>query len=222
MGNPDYGLIWSEAFKSEGIRLIHTEVGDGRGESIQEQVIHATAAAATKLYKCRIPRYLKPDTRVLEIGCGPGFNLRALSGSSAFMAGIDPCEDLIWYGRHHVIRGLNVFMDNIRAQEFHPELPFDLVFELIVFQHLRKSEVQEILNKVPGLLAKDGRFVFQMLHCDSPRVRPWDGDEDERPVPCMRGYSTGEVNSMLTEAGMTMVKRWFVSEDWFMVEAITA
>jgi len=215
----DYGRIWSDAFQQEGLRLIHTEVGDGRGESIQEQVIHATAAAADKLYKCRIPRYLQPDTRVLEIGCGPGFNLRALNGSGFSVQGVDPCNDLIIYGFQNVVKNTDIWLHHGFFQHLAFPARYDLIFELIVFQHLRKSEVQEIFNKVPSNLLEDGRFVFQMLHCDSPRVRPWDGDEDERPVPCMRGYSTGEVNSMLTEAGMTMVKRWFVSEDWFMVEA---
>jgi len=215
----DYGNIWSESFKSEGIRLIHTEVGDGRGESIQEQVIHATAAAADKLYKCRIPRYLQPDTRVLEIGCGPGFNLRALNGSGVSLQGVDPCNELVTYGFQNVVNETDMWLHHGYFQSTKFPAPYDLIFELIVFQHLRKSQVQEIFNAVPKNLGPDGRFVFQMLHTDSPRVRPWDGDEDERPVPCMRGYSTGEVNSMLTEAGMAMVKRWFVSEDWFMVES---
>jgi len=226
MSEFDYGEIWDRELLHNGLSLVHTEVG-ARGRVMGPDVIvECIGHSALKLARCRIPSQIKPGDIVLEIGCGPGFNLAAIGAGRIqehCLYGIDPSKEMIELGAG-VTRGMgSILLMHGRLQDIGAIMPgvpkFDVVYECIVFQHLRKAEVQRIFHQVRRLLSSTGRFVFQLLRADSPAVRPWDGPEDERPVPCMRGYEPDEVSAMLKDAGFNAERMtsWTVDEHWFVV-----
>jgi SAM-dependent methyltransferase len=213
-----YESKWNCEFEKNGLELIHTEVGRKNGRPKNEMIAAGIGAAATKLSLCRIPNCIKPNMDVLEIGCGPGLNLYALRFTGANLYGIDVSRKIIDYGAYNVVpNDIDLIYGDFTKYKF--DLSFDIIFEIIVFQHLRLADVQSIFNSVKKNLKRNGKFIFQMLRDTSPRVREWGFTEENRPIPCMRGYTVGEVSDMLEEAGLKSIDADIVNRDWFVVEA---
>ena len=218
----DYGAIWNRELDRNGLQLVHSEL-KGRNPAPPDALVECVGWSALKLARCGIPSYLPERGRVLEIGCGPGFNLLALSaacGTDVRLYGVDPSERMIELSTRvcRVCERITTSCCDIEEVAARHGGEFDLIFECIVFQHLRLAEVARIFRAARKLLHPEGRFVFQMLRADSPRVRRWNGPEEDRPVPCMRGYTEAEVRAMLQIAGFDF---WgftarTVDGDWFL------
>ena len=103
--------------------------------------------------------------RVLEVGCGRGFNLRCLAGRNpgVTLAGIDltPCH--VRAARLAAWRRRNV---DVRRGDFHrlpyPDGSFDLVFSVEAICHA--ADVYEVGEEVHRVLRPGGRFVT---------IEPW-------------------------------------------------
>lgn len=219
----EYGSVWDAMIEADGMNVIHTEIPRKPLNNAQAMV-KGLRAACEKLEVCGIAEHIKPGDRVLEIGCGPGFNMLPLAASSVDIIGLDVSCEAVMHGQR-----MRNALDSSRLPIYCASTGvvknefaecFDVVFELIVFQHLRKPDVQNIFKDVRELLKPGGKFVFQMLRETSARKREWIGTEESRPVPCMRAYAYGEVVGMLLDAGLECISSINVNDDWFVVEAI--
>ena len=95
--------------------------------------------------------------RALEVGCGAGHVLSALSEQwpSAFFVGLDAAP------RHAVTRNSGPRQIEIRqgfVDDFHETEPFDLIYGIGVFEHA--ADPRRFLNAMKNFLAPDGLIVL--------------------------------------------------------------
>jgi 2-polyprenyl-3-methyl-5-hydroxy-6-metoxy-1,4-benzoquinol methylase len=79
--------------------------------------------------------WLKPDSQVLEFGCGAGGALQVFQMAGHAVSGIEYSIPLITYGQSRGIQRLEYgSLDEFRKN--HPDLRFDLIFSNHVFEHV--------------------------------------------------------------------------------------
>lgn len=97
----------------------------------------------------------------LDIGCGEGWLVRALSERGVNVEGVDGVPGLIDKAR-------TLGHERYRVVSYDDLVPegFDQTFDLAVcnFSLIGKESVERVFNAVPKLLNKDGNFVVQTLH----------------------------------------------------------
>lgn len=109
---------------------------------------------ATEVYEGLIREHLRPQMRVLDIGCGRGGVLEQISAGVGFPVGIDP--DLLSLREHRL-------PDLSRAEATADHLPFcsqsfDLILASWVMEHLDRPEVA--LSEISRCLAPGGYLIF--------------------------------------------------------------
>lgn len=105
---------------------------------------------------------LKPK-KVLDIGCGEGWLVSALTNQKKEVTGIDAIETLIQRAK---LRGKGSFyvinyQELIKGKALHTA-PFDLIS--INFALFEKRETAQLLKKLPDYLTKNGKVIIQTLH----------------------------------------------------------
>jgi 2-polyprenyl-3-methyl-5-hydroxy-6-metoxy-1,4-benzoquinol methylase len=110
---------------------------------------------------------------VLDIGCGEGWLVRALTSQGIDVVGMDIVPELIEAarqsgpGRYQVLAYEDLSASSLAMQ-------FDQV--VCNFSLLGKQSVEHIFRQVPSLLNRDGMFIVQTLH---PEAAGSDqGDQD--------------------------------------------
>lgn len=108
-----------------------------------------------------INEYIKADHKVLELGCGKGFNsfFLAQKNNSAVFDGIDISDKHLSYAKKKGERLSNL---NFNYGDFHSlnfeDNVFDLVFELEAVCHSDSPET--VLKEVNRVLKKGGQFIL--------------------------------------------------------------
>lgn len=119
---------------------------------------------------------------VLDIGCGEGWLVRALSLEGVSVKGIDAVDGLIEVAKAKSDDDFRVVeYENLSANIF--EEKFDLA--VCNFSLIGKESVEHVFKVIPSLLNKGGHFIVQTLHphvscgdlpySDSWREGSWDG-----------------------------------------------
>lgn len=109
------------------------------------------------------------DWSVLEIGCGLGRLTRTLNGMFDRVVGVDVSSEMI-----HRARQLTPELDvrevnGINLSEF-PDQSFDLVFSILVLQHLpSESTVLSYIAEMARVLKPNSRALFQVPTSFHPR-----------------------------------------------------
>ena len=107
---------------------------------------------ATEVYEATIRRYLRPDVRVLDAGCGRGGALEQLVGAGHRPFGLDP--DFLSLVEHR--------LSLPRAAGLLNDLPFrsasfDLVISSWVLEHL--AEPAAVMAEIARVLRPGGHFI---------------------------------------------------------------
>lgn len=117
------------------------------------------AHPTTRLCICAIRRFLKPQDRVVDVGCGSGILsiLSAKSGAS-FVLGLDIDQDAIENAHENL--ALNQIEDSIEIKQGTvsadiPKKPFDLAVA-----NLNKREIFESYENIKILVKNEGLFIF--------------------------------------------------------------
>lgn len=133
--------------------------------------------------------------RVLEIGCGIG---RMMEEG---YHGIDISDKMIRLAKNNK-PGCGFYVSDGREIPFEDSY-FDVIYSILVFQHIPFSGFESYVKEVARTLKDNGRFIFQFV----------EGDEDE---PFSKHYSVEKVKQVLESNDLTIKREWNsdLNEQW--------
>ena len=113
-------------------------------------------------------RHIRGDAplRILDVGCGPGRDLKAFTARGHIAVGLDGAEPFVEMARAET--GCEVLHQNFLELNL-PSESFDGIFANAVLFHLPSREIAEVLSRLHAALRPDG-----VLFCSNPR-----GDNQE-------------------------------------------
>ena len=157
--------------------------------------------------------FSKNATRVLDVGCGTGYNVLNLLQSGYDAYGIDVSESMILNGikRAHELYNRDISGHLFAANFINWRPPkdldlFDIVWTNDVIEHLPEDEAPDFLSKVLSLLKPKGNLV---LITPNSLVGPSDASGIKQPIGSrsrglhLREYSLNELSTLLLDAGFT-------------------
>ncbi|WP_407293082.1 class I SAM-dependent methyltransferase [Stutzerimonas zhaodongensis] len=113
-------------------------------------------------------RHIRGDAplRILDVGCGPGRDLKAFTARGHIAVGLDGAEPFVEMARAET--GCEVLHQNFLELNL-PSESFDGIFANAVLFHLPSREIAEVLSRLHAALRPGG-----VLFCSNPR-----GDNQE-------------------------------------------
>lgn len=108
---------------------------------------------------------LRDDMTVVVIGCGYGRETEYISPRVKHVYGIDVSEPLLESARQNLeAKGVRNFTP-VLASEYASKIPpgVDLVFSIVVMQHLTRDLVVDYFCRLGALLAPGGQMVVQFV-----------------------------------------------------------
>ncbi len=113
---------------------------------------------ATEIYARLVSQHLRPDSRLLDLGCGRGGLIEQLGHPLDMCTGLDP--DLESLRQHRLRDGLSPLA---RVAGLSQQLPFndraiDLIFTSWVLEHL--SQPEDDWRQIGRVLRPGGLFIF--------------------------------------------------------------
>lgn len=112
----------------------------------------------TPLYT-RFDKYLAEGSKILDIGCGPGRDLKYFSKKYQAM-GLEPSGVLAQYAR--AFSGCNIVES--RIQDYSTNEKFDGIWACASLLHLTSTELLDIFQKMPYLLNTKGIMYCSFKH----------------------------------------------------------
>ncbi len=100
---------------------------------------------------------LKPNDRILEIGCGIGSIVSELSGQGHDITGTDISSRAIEYGRKKY-SDINLQVQSAEELQFEDQM-FDVVLSFDLFEHI--ARVDRHISEVYRVLKEDGLYLLQ-------------------------------------------------------------
>lgn len=113
---------------------------------------------------------------IIDLGCGPGFHVKALAENNFHMTGLDVNETMIEYARtYNTLANVKYVLGNFLEDNtlFSQLSPIDAIYSLgnafmIMWSH-ENVVLENILQKICNTLTPHGGFFFQILNSDCPR-----------------------------------------------------
>lgn len=166
--------------------------------------------------------YLKPDFKVLDLGCGNGRLLDFLKKQGVVSyVGVDQSEGLLTHARRQFPEGAFVEGDMAELSELKlPQERFNAIFMMASFHHLPKSDQLSVLEMVRERLNPGGflfmtnwnlyRFLFwkEWLKMFFRRPYGWKGLPvlwQNRVERYYYAFSTRELRGLLEKAGFELL-----------------
>jgi SAM-dependent methyltransferase len=110
---------------------------------------------------------LKPDSRVLEVGCGTGVFTEYFAATGARLLAVDISGELLDKARKRNLPAERVLFKESRFEDCDIDGPFDAVIGSSVLHHL---EIQAALAKMMQLLKPGGFLSFAEPNAINPQV----------------------------------------------------
>ncbi|MCW3147419.1 class I SAM-dependent methyltransferase [Stutzerimonas stutzeri] len=112
-----------------------------------------------------------PPLRILDLGCGPGRDLKSFTALGHIAVGLDGAEPFVAMARAE--SGCEVWQQDLLQLDL-PEETFDGIFANAVLFHLPSRELPRVLRQLHATLKPRG-----VLFCSNPRGQNeegWSGD----------------------------------------------
>ncbi len=160
-------LAWRVASVARPVAMVATA-----GTAIDESFFGAARMKADKL----IP-YLKPESRVLDLGCGLGRFERFLAPHCAQIIGLDPIPGFIRRAARENadVSNAQFLVGTGSDLSGFSDATVDFLFSLGVFERLSKAAVRTYFREIHRVLAPNGRAYLEFLVSTAQRLVSEDG-----------------------------------------------
>ena len=154
----------------------------------------------------KVTKYAGRNAYVLDVGCGPGRDVRAFVNLGYSVIGIDYSDGMLKEAKKRVINGTFIKMD-MRNLEF-GDGAFDVVWSCASFLHISKADASSVLSQLYRVL-RYGGIIFIA-------VKRGIGEEmKEYPDGTRRFfayYIDKELDRMLERIGMEVLESYFKAD----------
>ena len=140
----------------------------------------------------------EPPYSILDLGCGPGRDLRYFDSLGHEAVGLEGSKELVEMARRH--SGCEVLHQDFITLEL-PESRFDGVFANASLFHVPSQELPQVLRELHASLKPDG-----VLFCSNPRGNNEEGFSGDR-YSCFFDFDTWR--NYVTAAGFIEVKHYY-------------
>jgi SAM-dependent methyltransferase len=180
---------------------------------------------SSQVYQDLVAACLRPDARVLDLGCGRGGVMERLRPQAGFVAGLDPDESSL---REHRAPLLGLSCGLAQALPYVDDI-FDLVCSSWVLEHL--AEPERVFAEVNRALRPGGHFIFLTPNVRHPllvlnRALGWTqgrlvdcayGRAEENIFPALyRANTARQIEQLARMAGMEQVSLRFVEDPTYL------
>lgn len=145
-------------------------------------------------------RHIQGDApyRILDLGCGPGRDLKTFTARGHLAVGLDGAEPFVQMAREET--GCEVLHQDLLQLDL-PHQAFDGIFANAVLFHIPSSEIASVLSKLHGALRQDG-----VLFSSNPR-----GDNQEGWSGARYGtwYNWPTWHALLNSVGFIELEHYF-------------
>jgi cyclopropane fatty-acyl-phospholipid synthase-like methyltransferase len=197
--------------------------------SVDEEVLQATGRYTAAQVRAALA--LKPEHRVLELGCGVGRIGYWLAPQVSHWHGVDISQNMLEVARARLAGRGNFGLDVLTRSDLKmlEDASFDAAYSIAVFIHMDKEDLYLYLRELKRVLKPGGRLFFDTWNLAHPiglrrfqfEVSTYErADQRERKDVARNQFSTPqEIDIYLRAAGFE-VMRLMVDSPW--VQAIAA
>jgi len=116
-------------------------------------------------FKCNSPLEIIKNKKILDFGCGVGGkDCELIKFNPKKIIGIDLSERNIKYARKLINQKTKKRLFFYKKDILLLKEKFDTILSFTVFEHLKKKELIQILNKMADLLKKKGKVIIVFNH----------------------------------------------------------
>ena len=163
-----------------------------------KQFIKSTFKLDLSDFYTRFEKHLKPNAKILDLGCGPGRDLKYFSKQYTAV-GLEPSSILAEYARTHS----NCIVHETTIQEFKSEEKFDGVWACASLLHLRKSELPSVFKILSNLLLKNGIIYCSFKYGDF---------EGERNGRFFSDLNEKGLKEMINDTDLEAIDQWLTGD----------
>ncbi len=169
-------------------------------ESHAREYFDRTVSANLSSVYDQFLKFVTPNGRILDLGCGSGRDLKAMRDRGFKPVGIDASLSLAklaaeFSGAHCL---------TMRFEDFEVEQPFDAVWACASLIHIPKTNLSSILNRIYDALISGGMLFVS--------VKVGDGEELLPDGRFFAYYTPPELEFSLSKAGFAIDYSWISSD----------
>ncbi len=148
-----------------------------------------------------------PDgSRVLDLGCGSGRDLRILHEMGYSADGIDPCDQFVKCAVEQCCQyGSKISIDSLPQLSTVKDQAYDAVLCSAVIMHVPEEELFDAAYAIRRILKEGGRLLLSIPLHDSTIDPESRRDEDGR---LFNGISPEQLELLFERIGFHLLKRW--------------
>ncbi len=102
---------------------------------------------------------IKPDSKVLDVGCAKGHMARELNKKNCSVSGIEKDPAACQLAKNHCVKAFEADLDRLEVLPF-PQGYFDYILCLDVLEHLARPDIA--LDKLRPYLAENGELIVSI------------------------------------------------------------
>jgi 2-polyprenyl-3-methyl-5-hydroxy-6-metoxy-1,4-benzoquinol methylase len=146
-----------------------------------------------------------PQERILDVGCGDGYNTAAIAKRGAIVTGIDVNEHRLAIARkRHSSMPVDFRTMNAETMSF-ADASFDKAISFCVIEHFQRDDL--VLANVRRVLGPHGTLVLSADSLMNPEIRDVERESHRHRYDVKNFYSLDVLGRKLDAAGFTL-ERW--------------
>ncbi|MDR1207411.1 MAG: class I SAM-dependent methyltransferase [Rickettsiales bacterium] len=157
-------------------------------------------------------KHIKPKSRIIDIGCGPGNNAVYLSNLGHDVTGVDLSDEMLKLAKAKNSNA-NFIKQDIEKLDF-PQNSFDCAVARNSLCCISKNKVPKCLMDIHKIINKDGFLFLGMAEGVSGEIS-FPETFDPKLLTDLNVVSQKEIEGLLQDAGFTVMKKYKEpDEEW--------